>query len=264
VAGAHYHQRVIIGIDVGNTAVKVARVDASRVLDTRRLPTAPGPSADSVASLLAGLSAADRAVLVSVVPAWTAAIERAAADLRVPLLVAGPRSIPMANLLPEPDRIGADRLVGAFVARELHGAPVIIVDLGTATTVDGVDSDGAFAGGAILPGPELSGRALSRGTAQLPAVRLEVPDHALGRDTAEAIASGVILGQVDAISGLIRRIAAELVPARQRARVVLTGGGCMAPWATAIRGIDVVDPDLVMRGLGLLADRTAGVAGATG
>ena len=214
-----------------------------------------------VASLLAGLSAADRVALVSVVPAWTAAIERAAADLGVPLLVAEPRSIPMANLLPEPERVGTDRLVAAFAARELHGAPVIVVDLGTATTVDGVDASGAFAGGAILPGPELSGRALSRGTAQLPAVRMDTPDHALGRDTAEAIASGVILGQVDAISGLIRRIAAELVPARQRARVVLTGGGSMAPWATAIRGVDVVDPDLVMRGLGLLADRMAGVAG---
>lgn len=252
---------MIIGIDVGNTAIKVARVDASRVLDARRQATGTGPDADSVASLLAGVSAADRVALVSVVPAWTAAIQRAAADLGVPLTVAEAGIIPMPNLLAEPERVGADRLVAAFAARELHGSPVIIVDLGTATTVDGVDSSGAFAGGAILPGPELAARALARATAQLPAIRMEPPDHALGRDTVEAIASGVILGQVEAISGLIRRIAAELVPAKQHARVVLTGGGSIAPWATAIRGVDVIDPDLVLRGLGLLADRMAGVAG---
>ncbi len=251
---------MIIGIDVGNTAIKVARVDASRVLDVRRSATGSGPGADSVAALLAGLSAADRVALVSVVPEWTTAIRRAAADRGVPLTVAEAGVIPMPNRLAEPERVGADRLVAAFAARELHGSPVIVVDLGTATTVDGVDSDGAFAGGAILPGPELSGRALSRGTAQLPVIRMDMPGRALGRDTAEAIASGVILGQVEAISGLIRRIAAELVPARQSARVVLTGGGSMAPWAKAIRGVDVVDPDLVLRGLGLLADRMAGVA----
>ena len=251
---------MIIGIDVGNTAVKVARLDASAVLETRRVASAPGPDADSMASLLAGISATDRVALVSVVPAWTAAIVQAAADRGVPLAVAEHRTIPMANLLAEPERIGADRLVAAFAARELHGSPVIVVDLGTATTVDGVDASGAFAGGAILPGPELSARALARGTAQLPAIRTEAPEHALGRDTVEAIASGVILGQVEAISGLIRRIAAELVPARRSAQVVLTGGGSTAPWASAIRGVDVVDPDLVLRGLGLLADRMAGVA----
>jgi type III pantothenate kinase len=198
--------------------------------------------------------------LSSVVPVWTRAVRAAATRGRHRLIEATAATIPLPTRLAHPERAGSDRLLAAWTARELHGAPVVVVSLGTAATVDGVGADGAFAGGAILPGPELAAASLATGTAQLPLVPLEAPDHALGTDTVEAIQAGVILGHVEAVSGLIRRALAELVPARQRATVVLTGGLADAPWAAAIRDVDVVDPLLVIRGLAMLADLALGPA----
>ena len=127
---------------------------------------------------------------------------------------------------------------------------MIVVDIGTATTIDVVDDEGAFAGGAIMPGPQLAIRSLATDTALLPRVAARVPERVIGRDTVEAIQSGVVLGQVAAIEGLLARMTDELggdVPPT----VVLTGGG--ATDLGPIRGVDLVEPDLLLRGLGRFA-----------
>ncbi len=125
------------------------------------------------------------------------------------------------------------------------------MDVGTATTIDVVDGRGAFVGGAILPGPALGVRALARGTALLPPVPLAPTRRSIGRDTIEAIASGVMLGQRDAIGGLIARMTHELATDRQP-RVVLTGGDASVlgepEWA------DRIGPDLLLRGLAALVE----------
>ena len=134
----------------------------------------------------------------------------------------------------------------------------MVVDLGTATTVDAVDASGAFVGGAIAPGPALSIGALAAGTAQLPPVPVELPSHVLGRDTVSAIQSGVVRGHILAVSGLIRLAAAEVaVAGGPRPGVILTGGFAAAGWAAAIEGVDVRDPDLLLRGLAMQADMLA-------
>jgi type III pantothenate kinase len=134
--------------------------------------------------------------------------------------------------------------------------------MGTATTIDAVDGAGIFAGGVILPGPALGVAALTSGTAQLPPVPLLAPERAIGRDTVEAIQSGVILGHVEAVSGLIALVTAELVGVHTpHPTVLLTGGHSDAPWATSVRGVHSIDPDLILRGLGMLAERAAGVPG---
>ncbi len=97
------------------------------------------------------------------VPAWTAAIRDMATDLGWTLIEADAGSIPMPLRVLHPERVGSDRLLAAWTARELFGAPVIVVDIGTATTIDVVDDEGAFVGGAIMPGPELAMRSLARG-----------------------------------------------------------------------------------------------------
>lgn len=261
-----YHLGVVIAIDVGNSAIKVAEVRDREVGPVRRFATHGDVSDGALADLLAG-SAGSRElrptlVVVSVVPAWTERIRSVANHLSADLLEATSATIPLPSRLAHPEGVGADRLLGAWTARELYGAPAIVVDMGTATTLDAVDATGAFAGGAILPGPALAVAALTSGTAQLPAVPLRAPDHAIGRDTEEAIQSGVILGHVEAVSGLIARLVAELVGAgTPRPTVVLTGGHAVAPWATSVRNVDHIDPDLVLRGLGMLAARTAGVPG---
>ncbi len=245
-----YDRHVVIAIDVGNSAVKVARVVRGDVVDVTRLHTAAGPDRDAIRRLL-GMDDGPIA-MVSVVPGWSTAIEEvAAAQPGRALLLATHRTIPIPVRVAAPELVGADRLLGAWTAVRVAGAPCIVVDVGTATTVDVVDADGAFVGGAILPGPVLGMRSLARGTALLPPVPLELPEAAIGRDTVDAIASGVILGHREAIGGLVRLMTDELGGAR-RPTVVLTGGDAHVlgspGWA------DRIEPQLVLQGHGAMAE----------
>jgi type III pantothenate kinase len=239
---------MVMVIDVGNSAVKVARVTQREVGLVTRLRTTDGPDGAAIRRLLEG---PDAVALVSVVPAWSATIEDVVLAADRPLIVAAHDTIPLPVHLANPATVGADRLLAAWIARELVGAPCIVVDVGTATTIDVVDAAGAFAGGAILPGPALGVRSLARGTAMLPPVPLAPTTRAIGRNTLEAMAAGVMLGHAEAISGLIGRMTRELGGDRTPS-VVLTGGD-----ATVLDTPDWVDrtePDLLLRGLGMLAE----------
>lgn len=252
-----YDRRVAIVIDVGNSAVKVARATVAGIGEVTRLPTAGGPDPVALARLLAGDGGP--VGLVSVVPAWTEAIRRAAGGRR--LLVATHETVPLPVRLPSPSTVGSDRLLGAWAARELVGAPCVVIDVGTATTIDAVDAEGRFAGGAILPGPALAVRSLASGTALLPSVSLEPPDRAIGRDTVEAIGAGVMLGHREAVGGLVARMADELGASPG---VVLTGGDAAVlgspGWVTRTQ------PWLLLEGLGALVTRApaGAAAGARG
>lgn len=240
---------MVIAIDVGNTSVKVARVTHGEVGEVTRLPTTGEPGPEGLENLLDAGDASGAIALVSVVPAWTSAIAGIVA--RAPglrLVPATHETIPLRVRLASPATVGPDRLLGAWTATRLVGAPCIVVDVGTATTIDAVDDTGAFVGGAILPGPALAVRSLARGTALLPPVPLEQPARAIGRDTLEAIASGVMLGHREAVGGLLRRMRDEL---GGRATAILTGGDAgvlgTPDWA------DRTEPHLLLRGLGALA-----------
>lgn len=239
-------------IDVGNSTIKVARVTDGVVGLVARTATSADP--DTAADALPigdPLTVASATIaLVSVVPAWTEAIRDIAAGLEWTLIEALATSIPMPVRVPHPERVGSDRLLGAWTARELFGAPVVVVDIGTATTIDVVHSDGAFVGGAIMPGPDLAIRSLATDTALLPSVPPRLPERAIGRDTVEAIQSGVVLGHVAAIGGLLALMTEEL-DGTDRPTVVLTGGGSTV--FGSIERVDLVEPDLLLRGLGMLA-----------
>jgi type III pantothenate kinase len=276
---------MIIAVDIGNSAAKAALVDGGTVHAAGRLDTASATTTDLAEGLRTLLDGAPerpaRIVAVSVVDRWTERLELAADELALPLLVAGASNIPMATTLLRPDRAGADRLLAAWAATLLYGAPVIVVDLGTATTVDVVDADGFFLGGAILPGLGLAADALAEGTAKLPRVELELPEVAIGVDTPAAIRSGIVIGTLGAVRELVTRMRSRLGEGLSgpgqasgpgqggagRARVVVTGGHAAAAWARAAWTVpaeprlaaiaDEVDPQLVLRGLGLLADHLA-------
>jgi type III pantothenate kinase len=166
-------------------------------------------------------------------------------------------TVPIAVRVDRPAEVGPDRLVNAFAAIRLHGAPSIVVDFGTATTFDVVAPDGAYVGGAIAPGLEIGLEALATRTARLPRVELREPSTVIGRDTATAMQAGTIFGYQALASGLLARTRAELAaetgvdPASIPA--ILTGGLSAAPWARGIEGVDAIDPDLTLRGLLLLA-----------
>jgi len=147
-----------------------------------------------------------------------------------------------------PQEVGADRIANAVAVYELYGSPAIIIDFGTATTFCALDKNGNYIGGAISPGLELSSNALFEKTAKLPEVELTEPDHAIGRNTIQAIQSGVYLGHLGLTKEIIKRFKNELTG---NPRVIATGGlgelierGCTL--------IDKVDSLLTLKGLKII------------
>lgn len=281
---------MLVALNVGNTDVKVGLARGEKLLATRRAASLREIGPDELELQLEGLlelegaslGEAESLVLASVVPAYDAALATIAERRDLPLLVAGPDSVPMPIRVERPSEIGADRLVNAYAAARLHGTPAIVVDLGTATTVTAVSADGAFMGGAIAAGVRLGLEALATRTAKLPRVELRAPERAIGRDTAEALRSGAVFGHVGALREIVERITREMADGLDvpdgsgsptasaasakrsgvsvgRPRLVLTGGLSSEPWLAEL-GADAVDPQLALRGLVLLHAEVTGAA----
>jgi len=147
-----------------------------------------------------------------------------------------------------PREVGPDRIVNAVAAHHLYGGPVIVIDIGTATTMDVVSKDGDYIGGAIAPGIGISTEALFTRTAVLPRIELNLPKKAIGRNTITAMQSGIVFGYVGLIEGLVARIQAELP---EKAKVVAAGGFAELI-AQASKVIDVINSDLTLIGLRLI------------
>jgi type III pantothenate kinase len=238
----------------------------------RRAGTNRATTTDELEVLLRDLLALDEhahhgitsIAIASVVPAMTALVEEVAARLGIPAIVATAGTVPIAIRIDRPDLVGGDRIVNALAAVRLHGSPAIVCDVGTATTLDCVGPDGAFVGGAIAPGLELGLEALAARTAKLPRVELRTPDRVIGRDTVSAIQSGTVFGYQALVTGLLARARAELAESSGIApagvHTILTGGLSAAPWARDVDGVDVIDPDLTLKGLAILAAEVAGGA----
>ncbi len=259
---------MLLVIDVGNTNLTLGVVEGGSIVSVRRAATPRHGTADEVELLINGLLAldgrrldeVDRVAIASVVPIATLALEAAAARRGIPTITANATTVPIGCRVDHPAEVGADRLVNTLAAGRLYGTPAIVVDFGTATTFDCVAPDGAYVGGAIAPGLELGLEALATETAKLPRVELKAPTHAIGTNTVSAIQSGAVLGYQALATGLLARIRAELAAAEHVApatiKTVLTGGLSAAPWARGIEGVDVVDPDLTLKGLAILAEAT--------
>ena len=265
-----YHPGMLLAVDIGNTNITLGLFRNGSLASTRRATTHARSSADELEHLLDALLRLDDAAFAdvsaisacSVVPALTVALESVAARRERPLLVAAPGTVPLAIRVERPAEVGADRLVNALAVARIHGTPAIVVDFGTATTLDCVAADGAYVGGAIAPGLELGLEALAARTAKLPRIELKAPDRAIGRDTVSAMQSGTIFGYQALAAGLIVRIRRELAESAgvepRDVRVILTGGLSAAPWARAIDGVDAIDPDLTLKGLAILHAEVSG------
>ena len=160
--------------------------------------------------------------------------------------------------IPKPSEVGADRLVNAVGASVRYDGPLIVIDSGTATTFDVVAKDGAFEGGIIAPGINLSMRALHDASAKLPRVAIQKPEQGrvIGTDTVNAMQSGVFWGYVDLIDGLVKRIKEEY----GREMTVIATGGVGSLFEGAARTIDHFDHDLTIRGLHVLYERNIAAA----
>ncbi len=261
---------MLLALDIGNTNLTLGLVRAGVLIATRRAATVQRATADELELQLDALlrlddlsfGDVDAIACCSVVPALTAGIEAVAARRERPLLVASAGTVPIPIRVDRPDEVGPDRLVNALAVQRIHGAPAVVVDFGTATTLDCVAPDGAYVGGAIAPGLELGLEALAARTAKLPRIELRTPDRAIGRDTVSAMQSGTIFGYQALASGLLERVRRELADgagiAPEAVKAVLTGGLSAAPWASALPGIDAIDPDLTLKGLAILHAEVSG------
>jgi type III pantothenate kinase len=261
---------MLLAIDVGNTNLRLGTVRDGSLAATRRAATPASATPDEVEILLGALLGLDglrlddvgAIVLASTVPSAAAAVEAIAARRTIPCVTASALTVPLPIRVDRPGEVGPDRLVNAYAAAHLYGTPAVVVDCGTATTLDAVDHAGAFVGGAIAPGLVLGLEALAARTARLPRVEPRLPDGPIGNDTAAAIRAGTVLGHRAMIEGLLARMCRQLAAgaglAPHDVRVVLTGGLATLPWARTIEGVDAIDPELTLRGLVLFHRAAAG------
>ena len=198
----------------------------------------------------------DQAIIASVVPSANFNLSRLCTDRfsSRPLII-GEDGVYLGIevLLDRPEDVGADRLVNAVAAYDTIGGPLIVVDFGTATTFDVVDSDGNYRGGAIAPGVNLSLEALHQAAARLPKVDIVRPPLVIGKTTISAMQAGIFWGYVGLIEGLVGRMRAEMIGASIGApRAVVATGGLATLFSQATTAIDRTDDDLTLRGLNII------------
>ena len=252
---------MLLVVDAGNTNVVCAVHDGSSWRGSWRIATEPQRTSDEYAVWLLTLfnlvgikpDQIDRTVIGTVVPAALYHLRRLCRDwFHTEPLVARSNldwgfTIDVAN----PSEVGADRLLNTLAAHQAYQGPLIVVDFGTATTFDVVGADGAYQGGVIAPGVNLSIEALHKAAARLPRIGIGRPQAVIGRSTIPAMQSGIYWGYVGLVEGLITRIRSEY---EHPLKVIATGG--LAPLlAEGTTIIDRIDPDLTLDGLRLLAER---------
>ncbi len=250
---------MILAIDVGNTQIVVALFDGETLKNSWRISTDKNKSSDELGMVmmqmlgLSGISKSDieDVIISSVVPpvmhSLTNAIKRYLGC--TPFVVGAGVKTGLNIRYDNPREVGADRIVNAVAAIHKYGAPVIIVDFGTANTYCAVNSDGEYLGGIITAGVKISMDALFERAAKLPKVEIVKPSGVIGKNTVAAMQSGAIYGQAGQVDRIVSEMKAELDAPDCR---VIATGGFASLIAAESREIDIVDKTLTLDGLNLI------------
>jgi type III pantothenate kinase len=256
---------MLLAIDVGNTNIVLGVFDGATLVQSWRLQTLRERTSDEIGLLVDGLFAHSRIeraevrgiILGSVVPPLTGTMQvMADRYFNLAALVVEPGvNTGMPILYENPSEVGADRIVNAVAALERFGQnsgrPIIVVDFGTATTLDAITGKGEYLGGAICPGVQISADALFQRAARLPRIDVRKPSHIVGRTTVAAMESGLFYGYVGMVEGLVRRMDAEL----GGHSISVATGGLAAVIAPETPLIHHVDADLTLHGLRIVWER---------
>ena len=255
---------MLLAIDAGNTNVVFALVEGRRIKARWRIATDPRRTADEYAVWLIQLLQIEgykreditRVVLATVVPRALHNIQVLASKyFGTEALIAGraPLEWGIAVDVDEPASLGADRAVNTVAAHALHPGDLIVIDFGTATTLDVSDYNGAYKGGIIAPGINLSLDALVTAAAKLPRIALEAPaaSGVIGRNTVDQMQIGIFWGYLAMIEGLVARLKAEI----GRPAKVIASGGLAALFQPHTAVFDAVEPDLTIQGLAIMVER---------
>jgi len=262
---------MLLAIDVGNTNIVVGVFEGEALTHSWRLLTLRERTADETGLMIAGLfqhaqldvSRIDAVVMASVVPPMTPIMREMVARYfrQQPFVVDPTANAGMPILYDRPAEVGADRIANAVAAHELlrkaRPLPMVVADLGTATTFDVVTAKGEYLGGVICPGPQISADALFQRAARLPRVDVRKPQTVIGRTTIGAIESGLFYGYLGMVEGLMRRIAGEL-----GGTVIGIATGGLAPLIVPETSVfETIEPDITLHGLRLIwARNTVGSA----
>lgn len=249
---------MIIAVDIGNTNIVIGGIRDKEILFEARLRTEATKTSDEysidIKMILdihgVPLNSVEGSIIASVVPQVLNSVKTALLKLTGKTsLVVGPGVKTGLNIkLENPGQAGADLVVGCVAAMREHKAPIIIVDMGTATSMVVLDASGAFIGGCICPGVKLSLDALTQKTALLPGLQLDQPKKTIGRNTVDCMRSGIMYGTASMLDGMVERMEAEL---GCRTTVIATGG--IAKYVIPLCHTPMIyDRDLILKGLAYL------------
>ncbi len=251
---------MILAIDIGNTNIVLGAIDLSddRIIFKERLSTDHNKTALEYAISFKSVmdlygvptEGVTGAIIASVVPPITSLISSALEKLtgKTPMIVGPGVKTGLNILMDNPAQVGADLIVGAVAGIAEYPCPLILVDMGTATTICVVDKEKNYIGGMILPGIRVSLDSLTSRTSQLPRIGLDPPKRLIGKNTIESMKSGILYGNASCIDGMVERIEEDL---GQKACVVATGG--LAGSVTPLCRHDVIlDDELLLKGLLLI------------
>ncbi len=249
---------MILAIDIGNTNIVIGCTQREKVHFVERVSTNISKTELEYVVEFKTLFDLYRiktqditgCIIASVVPPLVNIVKSAMIKLlHITPLIVGPGIKTGLNILMDnPAQLGADLIVNAVAALKYYGAPAVIIDMGTATTISVVDDKKNYVGGMILPGVRISLDALESRTSQLPRISLEAPKKVIGKNTIDCMKSGIIMGQAASMDGMIQRIRAEL---GYSFCVVATGGlaGCIVPYC---REKVIYDEELTLKGLDII------------
>lgn len=250
---------MLLAIDVGNTNIVVGVLDGDRFVCSGRMSTNIYETEDEYAMRLSSflklnnVGEIDGAIISSVVPALIRSLVSAIKMVcKINAIVVGPGvKTGLSIKIDDPAQLGADLVVGAVAAKEKYPLPIIIFDLGTATTGSVIDKNGNFIGGIITTGIKTSINALSAGAALLPQIDISAPKKVIGTNSIESMRSGAVIGTACMLDGLIERFEDEL---GERATVIVTGGLGKTVARNCKREV-IIDENLLIDGLKIIYDK---------
>lgn len=252
---------MLLAIDIGNTNTVIGGFKDGQLLGSFRIQSSSAYTTDEAGILCKQLIAhhlpeagdVESVVLCSVVPALTAVYENMARHYFScePLTLTADYDLGIKIAHRDPGQIGTDRLANAMAALEYYGAPVVVVDFGTATTFDVIDRSGTYIGGVIGPGVITSSTELFRKAAQLFKVRIQKPGKLVADDTATAMQAGIYYGTIGQVERILTGIVSDL---GEKPKVIATGG-LAELWREGVEAIEAVDLNLTLKGLRLFYER---------
>ncbi len=249
---------MILAVDIGNTNIVIGCIEQEKVYFVERVST--NISKTELEYVVEFKTLLDLykikvkeitgCIIASVVPPLNNIVKSAMEKLLhiSPLLVGPGVKTGLNILMDNPGQVGSDLIVNAVSALKYYGAPIIIIDMGTATTISVVDDKKNYVGGMILPGVKVSLESLVNRTSQLPRISVEAPKKIIGKNTIDCMKSGIVMGQAACLDGMIERIWEEL---GYQAPVVATGGlsGCIIPYC---KKEIIYDNELTLKGLDVI------------